>query len=91
MLKFVPHMGSPIFFVAQNGTAPTAVQSSLGFPWRENGQNSRKTGMIQNISLCGIAVTGLGCPRAKIIPGRNVSAGRRGNGPRLRRRGGRRW
>jgi hypothetical protein len=29
MLKFVPHMGNPIVFVAQNTTAPTAVHSSL--------------------------------------------------------------
>lgn len=29
MLKFVPHMGNPIVFVAQNATAPTAVHSSL--------------------------------------------------------------
>lgn len=29
MLKLVPHMGNPIVFVAQNATAPTALQSSL--------------------------------------------------------------
>jgi hypothetical protein len=29
MLKFVPHMGNPIVFVAQNATALTAVESSL--------------------------------------------------------------
>jgi hypothetical protein len=52
---------------------------ALGYPgidcrasWRENGQNSRKTKMIQNNSehlALWNRLTGLGCPRAKIIPG----------------------
>jgi hypothetical protein len=42
MLKIVPHMGNPIVFVAQNGTAPTAVQSSLGLPGAKTAKTERQ-------------------------------------------------